>query len=285
MLKTYLRLTKPGVMLGNLITTVAGYLLAANGRIDWPVFIATASGTALVISSACVINNILDRDIDSRMERTKNRPLITGEADPKTATIFGILLGVIGLTVLYLLTNILVVYIGLAGFITYVWLYGATSKRMSVHGTLVGSISGAMPILAGYVAARGSIDAGAIIVFLILFIWQMPEFYSIAIYRRREYAAANVPVISVVRGNEHTRRAIMAYLLLFIPVTLSLSFFGYAGYTYYLIMGVLLTYWLLVGLHAAQHASLEAWAKRMFKISLVVLVVFCGIISIENLLP
>src|SRR5690606_14013888 len=110
--------------------------------------------------------------------------LVNGDVSGSIALTFGVLLGVAGLSTLWLYTNPLVVIIGVIGFIDYVWLYGAWTKRSTWHGTLVGSISGAIPILAGYVAASGQIDLGAILVFLVLFFWQMPEFYSIAIYRR-----------------------------------------------------------------------------------------------------
>ena len=143
------RLTKPGVTYGNLITTVAGYLFAANGIIDWEVFVALTLGTWFVIASACVINNYLDQDIDAVMTRTKKRPLLTGEVTPIQALVFGILLGVAGTVILALYTNLWVAGIGILGWIVYVWLYGALSKRKSVHGTLVGAVSGAVPIWAG----------------------------------------------------------------------------------------------------------------------------------------
>lgn len=272
-------------MIGNLITTIAGYLLAANGQINWLVFIAVTIGTALIISSACVINNVLDQDIDSKMERTKSRPLITGEADPKIATIFGIIIGLLGLLILIYLTNLLVVGIGIIGFVVYVWFYGALSKRKSIHGTLVGSVSGATPILAGYVAARGHIDLGAIIVFSILFIWQMAEFYSIAIFRKKEYAHAYVPVISVIKGKNYTKRSIIIWVILFITASLALTLYNYSGYIYFFIMSTLTLYWLFVGLSEKQHDNIDAWSRRMFKISLVVLVTFCLIISVEHILP
>lgn len=270
-------------MYGNLITTIAGFLFAAKGDIDWVLFVATTVGTALVISSACVINNYLDQDIDALMERTKSRPLTAGEISGKSALIFGILLGLIGFVVLLLWSNWLVLLTGLVGWIVYVWLYGALGKRKSVHGTLVGSISGATPILAGYLAVSSQLDITAFILFMILFLWQMPEFYSISIFRKDEYARAKVPVISVVKGVEHTKKEILLYTVLFVIVSLSLSVLSFAGWTYFIVMFVLGVRWLHIGVESQITKDDNAWSKKMFKFSLVILVVFSVLISINSL--
>lgn len=279
------RLTKPGVAYGNLLTTVAGYLFAAGGRIDWTVFGALTLGTWAVIASACVINNYLDQDIDAVMARTKKRPLLTGEVTPKQALVFGTLLGVFGTILLLVFTNYLVAGIGVFGWIVYVWLYGATSKRKSVHGTLVGAISGAVPILAGYVAGRGEIDFGAILVFAALFFWQMPEFYSIAIYRKDEYAAAHIPLISVVKGIQTTIRHIFVHTAAFTASVLGLSLAGYTSVTYAVVMGATCLYWLILAAQGFKASDTNAWAKRMFRFSLVVLLLFSLMISIDITLP
>lgn len=283
--KRYYQLTKPGVLYGNVLTVVAGFLLASRGDVSIGLLAAVLTGSTLIIASACVINNYLDQDIDSLMERTKKRPIVAGSVDGRNAVIFGSILGVLGLSILSLYTNWLVVAVGLIGFVDYVLFYGALSKRRSMHGTLVGSISGAIPILAGYVGASGRIDAGAIIVFLILFFWQMPEFYSIAIYRRKEYKKASVPVITVVKSVAYTKRHIFAYTLAFSVSALSLTVFGYAGTTYFIVMGLLCARWLWLGYQGFKAKNNDTWARQMFKFSLIVLLAFCGLISIDNLLP
>lgn len=285
MLKGYYELTKPGVLYGNAITSVAGFLFASRGNINVGLLFAVTFGSTAIIASACVINNYLDQDIDRIMSRTKDRPLITGAVKPRNALIFGIFLAILGLGILITYTSWLVVAIGVVGFIVYVFLYGALSKRKSVHGTLVGSVSGAVPILAGYVAALGSIDVGAWLVFVILFLWQLPEFYSIAIYRQKEYRAAAIPVISVVRGIEHTKRMIFVYTTLFVLATLGLFAFGYTGYTYLVIMSLLGIRWLIIGLQAFRTHDTDAWARHMFRFSLIILLSFSGLIAIEAYLP
>ncbi|MDQ3094015.1 MAG: heme o synthase [bacterium] len=285
MLRAYLKLTKPGVMLGNLITTIAGFLFAADGKINLLLFAATVIGTALVISSACVINNYLDQDIDSKMERTKNRPLISGDVNSAAALVFGIGLGIVGLVIIILWSNWWVAGVGALGFVTYVWLYGVLGKRKSVHGTLVGSLSGAAPILAGYVAVNPGIDLTAVILFLILFFWQMPEFYSISIYRKKEYAAAGVPVSSVVRGVATTKLHIYIYTLLTVASILALALMPLASTMYFIIMLLVSLYWLKVAFEGISTKNDNVWSKRNFQASLVVLVVFSVFISINSYLP
>lgn len=284
--KDYYSLTKPGVLYGNAITAVAGFLLASQGNVNVWLLIALTVGTTLIIASACALNNYLDQDIDAKMARTKKRAIVAGIVPGSHAVILSIVLGIVGLVTLVLYTNPLVVAIGITGFVVYVWLYGVLSKRLSIHGTLVGSVSGAMPILAGYCAVTGVIDAGAIIVFLILFLWQMPEFYSISLYREKEYAAAGVPVISVVKGAKRTRIQIFFYTAAFVIATALLTAFGYTGYIYLVIMMALGGYWLWLaakGLRIAESES-DAWARRMFRFSLIILLAFCGLISATGLL-
>ena len=284
-LRAYYQLTKPGVLYGNVLTAVAGFLLAAAGRIDWLLLLATTIGITLVVAAACVINNYLDQDIDKIMERTKNRPSVSGVIPGKAMVAYGVTLLVLGVVALYTWTNLLVVIIGLLGFITYVWLYGALSKRRSIHGTLVGSISGAMPIAGGYAAVSGQVDAGLIIVFLILFFWQFPEFYSIAIYRRKEYAAAHVPVMSVVKGVRSTTIQIFVYTVLYVISTLLLTVFGYTGIVYLVVMAVAGGYWIGLAAQGLSANKPEVWARQMFRVSMYTILLLCVMLAIGPLLP
>lgn len=283
--KAYYSLTKPGVLYGNVLTGAAGFLLASRGHINLWLFLALIVGMTLVIASACVLNNYLDQDIDSKMARTKKRAIVVGEVKGRDAVIFSIVLGIVGIATLYLYTNMLVLAVGVIGFIVYVVLYGMLSKRLSVHGTLVGSISGAAPILAGYVAVAGRIDLGALLVFTVIFLWQMPEFYSIAIYRLKEYKAAGVPVMSVIKGVRSTTVQIVVYTILFVAATLLLSVYGYTGYSYLVVMLVLGVYWIWLGVKGLRIKDSDRWARKMFRFSLVILLVFSLMISVNSLLP
>lgn len=281
----YYRLTKPGVLYGNVLSAVAGFFLASAGHIEWGLFVAMVVGMTLVVAAACVINNYLDRDIDSVMDRTKSRPSVTGAIKGSHMATYGIVLFVLGVTALYLWTNWLVVAIGAAGFVTYVWLYGALSKRQSIHGTLVGSISGAMPIAGGYAAVSGQVDAGLVIAFLIMFFWQFPEFYSIAIYRRKEYAAAGVPVMPVVVGIKSTIVQIYVYTVLYVLSTLLLTVYGYTGFVYFFVMFIAGAYWIRIASEGLTTAKPEAWARRMFKVSMWTILLLCAMLSIGPVLP
>lgn len=286
----YYSLAKPGVLYGNVLTAAAGFLFASPGRVDWFLFTAVCIGTSLVIASACVLNNVLDRDIDTVMERTRKRATVTGTVQAGRAVAYSVLLGVAGVAVLAAWTNPLVVAVGLGGYLAYVVLYGMLSKRKSVHGTLVGSISGAAPILGGYLGARGAFDAGAAIAFLMLFLWQLPAFYSISIYRQGEYAKAGVPVISVVRGPARAKVQILLYTIAFTVVALLPQVFGLAGWGYTAGMGLLCLGWIglgWIGLGVRGQAgdAEAAWARRMFRYALVVLMSLSIMMALGPRLP
>ncbi|MGB4761976.1 MAG: heme o synthase [Candidatus Saccharimonas sp.] len=284
-LRAYYQLVKPGVMYGNVLTGAAGFLLAAGGEIDWWLFVATIVGMTLVVSAACVLNNYLDRDIDSKMTRTKARPSVTGAVSPRSILIYSIVLGVLGVGILAFWTNWLVVTIGIVGFVTYVWFYGAWSKRQSIHGTLVGSISGAMPIAGGYAAVSGTIDIGMLLAFAVMFFWQFPEFYSIAIYRRKEYAAAKVPVMSVVKGVRSSIVQIYIYTGLYVVSTLALMFTGLTGWVYFVVMALFGLHWMWIGYQGLRTTEPEKWAKRMFRFAMINVLVFCVMCGLGPILP
>ena len=286
-IRAYYTLTKPGVTYGNVLTVVAGYLLAAAGTIHWLTFVALVVGMTLIIASACTLNNYLDQDIDARMERTKSRPSITAGLSAQGMIGFAISLFAFGFLLLAVFTNELTLLTAVLGYVTYVWLYGALSKRRSVHGTIVGSISGAFPIVAGYVAARGHLDAGALITFLILFFWQFPEFYSIAIYRRTEYNAAGIPLISIVKGVPTTIRHIFIYTVLYVAATIALTVAGYTGYVYLVVMAGMGVRWILMAARGLRTpaSKQDAWARQMFTFSMMTILVLCLMLSIGPILP
>lgn len=279
------RLTKPGVTYGNLITTVAGYLFAADGQIDWMLLTALTVGTWFVISSACVINNYLDQDIDALMERTHHRPLLTGEVTGRQAVIFGSLLGVMGITLLITLTNWWVVGVGAFGWITYIWLYGVLGKRLSVHGTFVGALSGAAPILAGYVAVYPGLSWVGLALFGVIFFWQMPEFYAISIFREQEYKRAGVPVSAVKRGVPATIRQIFAYTVLTIVTALTLAWSPLTSWTMWVTLVILGARWLQLAAEGIYTDNTVRWARTEFRYALLYLVVFSLLISANAWLP
>ena len=284
MIKTYYALTKPGIIYGNVLTATAGFLLASKGHINGWLLLATVAGTSLVIASACVFNNYIDRGIDAKMARTSKRALVEGTVRGRNAIIYASLLSVAGFTLLIAYTNLLVVVIGLAALFDYVVLYGL-AKRRSVHGTLVGSIAGAAPVVAGYCAVTGRIDAGALILFLILASWQMPHFYAIAMYRFDDYKAAGLPVLPVKSGMRATKIQIMLYISAFITANALLSVFGYTGYTYLVIMALLAIIWLRKGAQGFKKINDKLWGRQMFLFSLIIILSLSVTLSASPLLP
>jgi len=279
----YYRLTKPGIIYGNLLTVTAGFLLASYGHINLWLLLATLVATSLVIASACVFNNYIDRDIDKLMARTKERALVTQVIKGQNALIYATVLGLIGLFVLATYTNLLTVLVGLIGFIDYVVLYGIT-KRRSIYGTIVGSIAGATPVVAGYTAVTNSLDSAALILFLILVFWQMPHFYAIAMYRFSDYKAAKIPVLPVKKGKQNTKLQMTIYIIAFVIATISLSVFGYTGYTYLVVMLLLGLGWLWLDLQGFKSSDDKRWARRMFLFSLVVILSLSIMLSLDAVL-
>lgn len=284
MIKTYYSLTKPGIIYGNVLTATAGFLLASKGHVNFWLLLATVGGTALVIASACVFNNYIDRDIDAKMARTKKRALVSGLVPGRNAIIYAVLLGLTGFLVLAAWTNPLVVLIGVIALFDYVVLYGI-SKRRSVHGTLVGSIAGAAPVVAGYCAVTDRFDTGALLLFLILAFWQMPHFYAIAIYRFKDYKAAGLPVLPVKRDARTAKIQILLYIIAFVTATSSLTVFGYTGYVYLVVMAIIGLKWLWLGVKGFGTDDDKRWARKMFFFSLVVIVALSVMLSVGPLLP
>ena len=279
MLAEYYRLCKPGIIYGNMLTAIAGFLLAAKSDINWIALAGLAIGLSLIIAAACVSNNILDRRLDAKMKRTRTRALVSGRISPLQAALFAGLLLTMGSVMLAALTNVLTLMIGLAGYVLYVVVYGA-AKRASIYGTEAGSLSGAAPIVAGYCASSGQLDGGALLVFLALVAWQMPHFYAIAMYRSSDYKAAALPVLPNVKGARLTKSRSVGYIAAFACVVVLMTAGGYTGTTFLVLMFAALAYWLYVA-YRYRTARDSLWGRKMFASSLTVLLVFSLLISTD----
>ena len=240
-------------------------------------------GLSLVVASGCITNNYTDREIDSKMQRTKHRALVDGTVSARQALIFASILLIIGTLALFVWTNLLTTLLALFGFIAYVVLYGY-AKRKSTYGTLVGSISGALPPVIGYTAVSNQLDLAAALLFIILVCWQMPHFYAIAIYRSADYKAAGIPVLPVIKGFATTQYRILAYIAAFTIACTGLVIFGYAGITYVIPMIVVGIGWFAIGLKGLTSDEPTTWAKKMFGISLLVITAFCVTLAVDSYL-
>jgi protoheme IX farnesyltransferase len=281
MIKQYLQVTKPGIIFGNLISVVGGFLLASKGSIDYPLFLATLVGVSLVVASGCVFNNYIDRDIDKKMERTKNRVLVKGLIAPSVTLVYATVLGIAGFALLYIAANPLAMWLAVMGFVVYVGVYSLYMKRHSVYGTLIGSLSGAAPPVIGYCAVTNEFDAGALILLAIFSLWQMPHSYAIAIFRFKDYQAANIPVLPVVKGISVAKNHITVYILAFMIATLMLTLVGYAGYKYLIVAAAVSVWWLGMALRGYKTENDSVWARKLFVFSIVAITSLSVMMSID----
>jgi protoheme IX farnesyltransferase len=282
--RSYFQLIKPGITLSNTLTGIAGFFLAASMlSFKLPVLVGVVVGIALVIASACVFNNVLDRDIDKRMKRTAKRDVASGVIRVPKALVFATVLGVIGFVALLLLTNVLTFVLGAVAFLWYIVVYGY-AKRTTAFSTIIGGVAGALPPTAGYTALSGMIDLPAIILFVILFFWQMPHFYAIAMFRAKDYAAAKLPVWSVQYGMKSAKRQILIFAIVYAIAAGLLYVFGYTHSIYLILSSILSAYWLYKGISLYNKVDEVKWARQMFGVSLLVLLSMCVLIAVGGYL-
>lgn len=274
-------LTKPGIIMGNLITTIGGFALASKGHMNVLLLLYAFVGLGLVIASACICNNVIDRRADIKMARTKNRPLAQGLISVTNAAIFAISLGVLGTLILFFYTNTLTTILAVAGFFFYVVMYSIWKYRSSA-GTLVGSISGALPPVIGYCAVSGRLDFCALLLFAVMVLWQMPHFYAIASFRVEDYTAAAIPVLPVVKGMHVTKMHMLIYTVAFGLITASFFLFKYTGYLYLISTSLLSLGWLALCIKGFWAKDDKRWARHMFYLSLVIILVLSAMISFDT---
>ncbi len=207
----YLALTKPRIIELLLVTTVPTMIVAKGG---WPsigLIAATLVGGTLAAGGANALNMVIDRDIDAVMERTKNRPLVTGIMSPQSAAIFAIGLEVIAFVELWLLVNLLSAVLAVSATLFYVFIYTIWLKRRSSQNIVIGGAAGAVPVLVGWAAVTNSLAWPPIILFAVIFIWTPPHFWALAIRYREDYEAVDVPMLPVVASMERTTLEILLY--------------------------------------------------------------------------
>jgi len=228
----YYELCKPRVVYLIVFTAVVGMFLAVPG---WPPLSALIAGTlgiALAASSAAAINHLLDQRIDAVMARTRNRPLPTGQLDVKQVLGFALILGVASMVLLVVWVNPLTAALTFFSLIGYAIIYTVWLKRATPQNIVIGGAAGAAPPVLGWTAVTGSIDPGALILFLIIYAWTPPHFWALAIHRRRDYAAADIPMLPVTHGVQFTRWHILFYTILLVIVTILPYLTGMSGLPY-----------------------------------------------------
>jgi protoheme IX farnesyltransferase len=260
-------LTKPGVMVLLLVTTLCAMLVAAQGVPSlWTLF-WTLVGGALASGGAGAINHYVDRDIDAIMTRTRRRPLPAGRVAPEYALLFGIVLSVLAVYVLTAFVNPVAAVLSLSGNLFYVFVYTIWLKRTTPQNIVIGGAAGAVPPLVGWAAVTGQVSVPALLMFLLVFAWTPPHFWALALYKRGDYAAAGVPMLPAVRGEEETRRQILAYTVAMVLASLLFYPLGVLGVPYLVAAMVLGArfLWLVARLYRERSDQL---AKRVFLYSM-----------------
>lgn len=231
--RDYVTLTKPRIMSLLVLTSVCAMIAAAHGAPGIAPLVALVLGGALACGGASALNHVLDRDIDQLMgPRTASRPVAAGRISPARATAFGLILSALAFLVLAVFTNLLAAVLSLSGGAFYVGVYTYWLKRSTSQNIVIGGAAGAIPPLAGWAAAHGSLGLGAGFLFVIVLLWTPPHFWALALLLVRHYAAADVPMMPVVRGPEATARLVFWYSILLLAVTLLPGVIGTFGLGY-----------------------------------------------------
>lgn len=265
-----------------MITISGGFFLGASQTTPYLDLLIVLLGMIGVIGAGCVFNNVIDRDIDSLMERTKNRVLVLGLMSERVALIYAALLTVIGFSILYFLTNPLTVFFAAIGFFVYVVVYSLCLKRQSTYGTLIGSVAGAVAPVVGYTAATNRFDLGAVLLFCILFLWQMPHFYAISIYRMSDFKAASLPVLPLKKTMFYTKVSTLVYTCLFAVAAILPWFFGYMGRMYFILALAVSLYWIYLSVKGFTANDNQRWAKQLFGFSVILITILCMAMALPS---
>jgi heme o synthase len=278
----YIALTKPDVSLLVLITTAAGYYMGARGPVSWLHMGHVILGTLLIAAGTATLNHYLERESDRHMRRTASRPLPSGLLPPGRALAFGVALAIAGAVDLYLAGGVLASGLGVLTCLSYLLAY-TPLKRRTVWATFVGAFPGAIPPMIGWVAATGSLDRGAWLLFGILFLWQFPHFYAISWMYREDYARAGIMMLPVVdREGTRTFRQIILYAAALVGVSLLPTVLGLAGVVYFFGALVVCTALVEVCLWAASNKT-NARAKWLMHATVLHIPLLLGLMAGDKL--
>lgn len=268
--RAYLELCKPRVVALIMLTAVVGMFLAAPAAVPIQQFLCGTIGIALAAACAAVVNHVADHRIDALMDRTSHRPLPQGQIEDQHALVFAATLGSISMAVLVSYVNALTAILAFCSLIGYAVVYTLYLKRATPQNIVIGGAAGAAPPVLGWTAVTGELDPHALLLFLIIFAWTPPHFWSLAIERWREYARVGVPMLPVTHGLDFTRLQILLYTLVLCAVSL-LPFATYMSGAPYLVAASILD-GLFVYLVVRLYRNPEGpWARRTFRYSIVYL--------------
>ncbi len=278
----YVALTKPRIIELLLVTTVPTMVVAERGMPSLWLMAATVLGGTLAAGGANAINMVIDRDIDALMERTKGRPLVTGELEPRAALVFAVGLEVAAFAFLWATVNLLSAVLAVSACLFYVFVYSLWLKRRSEHNIVIGGAAGAVPVLVGWAAVTGRLDWAPIVLFAIIFYWTPPHFWALAIRYRDDYSAASVPMLPSVRESKVVATRILLYTLLLWALTLLFAPVAEMGLIYLVAAVVLGAIFTVLAVQLRQDATPKL-AMRMFGWSITYITLLFGAMAVDQL--
>ena len=282
--RDYYELGKPRVVALIVFTAVVGMFLAVPGLPPLAALVFGTAGIGLAATSAAAINQVVDRRFDEQMARTMGRPIPSGTVTAGQALSYAAVIGVLAMLVLWKLVNPLTAVLTFASLIGYAVLYTVWLKHVTPQNIVIGGAAGAAPPVLGWAAVTNSIDPHALLLFLIIFAWTPPHFWALALYRRREYERAGIPMLPVTHGEEYTRLHLLLYTLLLVATTLLPFATGMAG-LFYLGCAVVLDAVFLVYAVAIYVSYTDSLAKRTFRYSILYLAILFAALMIDHYLP
>jgi protoheme IX farnesyltransferase len=277
----YLALTKPEIIVLLLVTTICTIFIASDGMPSMWLILWTTLGGALSAGGANALNCYVDQDIDQEMTRTRKRPIPSGRMEPQRVLIFGLTLAVLSFMVMLLGVNMLAAVLSLSGLLFYVFVYTLWLKRSTPHNIVIGGAAGAVPPLVGWAAATGRVDLAAWWLFAIIFFWTPPHFWALALLIKKDYARAGVPMLPVVRSEDHTRKQIFLYSVLLLPITAMLYAVGALGSIYLVLALVLTGIFVWYAIRLLRDASVGS-ARRTYRYSLLYLALLFGSMVLDH---
>jgi protoheme IX farnesyltransferase len=276
----FFELTKPRITLVVLITAFTGMWLATGGVPPLPLTTLALLGIALASAASSVLNNYVDREVDKYMSRTRNRALPTGRLRPRQALYFGVLLTLTAFIILSVTVNLLTAFLTLGTVLFYVFIYTIWLKRKSSLCTEIGGVAGALPPLIGWVAVTNEVNWPPLLLFGVMFLWQPPHFWALALLRTEDYRAANLPMLPVTHGEKITRQRMLIYTVALLPATIAIYSMQLAGALYVtaaLILGLL---YLGMTIHFMYRPGTRT-ARRLFIFSISYLVMLFTVMYVD----
>ena len=284
LLGDFIALTKPRVMSLLLVSAIAGAFLGAGSTPTLEVIFAVLIGGALASGGAASLNMAYEGKLDRRMGRTKNRPVAEGRISARTAIIYGIILNIISFVLLAMMTNVLAASLAIVGTILYFGLYTVILKRTTTQNIVLGGAAGAVPPLVGYAATTGTIDLAAWYMFIIVFFWTPPHFWALAIMIKDDYAKADIPMLPVVRGVEHTTIQIMLYSVILSALTMIFGVISpELSWIYMIAAAVLCLVLMWYALKLIKAPNRQA-AASLYKYSLLFLALFFVLVMVDSVI-